>query len=237
MIPVHFGVQAAPLYGVLHPAAEPRSRRGALVLGPWGWEALRAHRTLTALADRLASSGRDVFRFDYSGAGDSFGRHDDVSVEAWLEDAGHAIDELKAAAGVRRIALVGLRLGGLLAARLAATRSREIDRIVVWDPPASGDRFLEWMAEAPEGERAAFPVPDGFRRQVRDLRLAELDRFRGHLLCVGEAPSPGDDAAARSVTALAAPEEMAPCWVEDRSFGAGAVPTELLREIVAWFDA
>lgn len=234
MIPVHFGIQASPLYGVLHPAAEPRRRRGLLVLGPWGWEALRAHRTLASLADRASRAGRDAFRFDYSGSGDSFGDPAQVSVRGWLDDAEHALDELLATAGVRRVALVGLRLGGLLAAELAGRRPRDVDRVVLWEAPADGGTFLRWMDQAPEAERSAFPVPDEFQTEVEALDLSVLGGFRGHLLWISDSADPPDAPEARSVQRLSPPRELAPCWTEDQSFGAGAVPVALLDGAVEW---
>lgn len=236
MIPLHFGVPSAPLYGVLHPAAEPRRRRAVLVMGPWGWEALRAHRTLRSLADKVAEHGMDALRFDYSGSGDSWGDHEDVSVAHWLDDAEHALEEIRATAAVRRVSLVGLRLGGLLAAALAARRPTEVDRLVMWEAPRSGQDFLDWMEHAPMTETNAFPVPPVFREQVGEMEGTDFGRFRGHVLWVGDRPPEGTAAGVRSFETLTPRVPLSPCWVEDQEFGAGAVPTGLLDEMVAWFD-
>lgn len=236
MIPLHFGVPSAPLYGVLHPAAEPRGRRALLVMGPWGWEALRAHRTLRSLADKVAERGMDALRFDYSGSGDSWGDHADISVAGWLEDSEYALEELRATAGVRRVSVVGLRLGGLLAGALAARRPTEVDRLILWEAPRSGQEFLGWMEDAPRTETNAFPVPPAFRAEVEELEGTDFGRFRGHVLWVGDRPPRREAAGVRSFETLTPREPLSPCWVEDQEFGAGAVPTRLLDEMVGWFD-
>lgn len=233
MIPLLFGSGSAPLYGVYHPAAEPRKRRGALILNPWGWEALRAHRTLRMLAERLAGKGYDVLRFDYFGTGDSAGENHEVSWARWLDDAGFAMDELKVLASVQRVTVVGLRVGGLLATGLLGRRSRDMDRVVLWAAPRSGAEALEWMDAAPPGERSAYPAPDRFRDEVRGVFPGPgLEGFRGHLIRAGTPELPFDDSSLRSQLRIDPPDHEPPCWKEDRDHGAGAVPVDLLERIV-----
>jgi alpha-beta hydrolase superfamily lysophospholipase len=148
--PFWFGAAEAPLFGWYHPpAAEVDggvARDLAVVIcPPFGYEAICAHRGLRALGDALASAGLPVVRFDYHGTGDSSGDDGQPDrVAAWLHSIGAAIDEAKRLSGCAQVALVGLRLGALLAASAAAGRS-DVRAQVLWAPCASGKAFLREM--------------------------------------------------------------------------------------------
>lgn len=166
----YFGSSDRPLFGVYHPPAErPVRRAGVLICNALGREYLRTHRTLRQLAIRLTEAGYHVLRFDYSGTGDSAGRGGDATLRRWEEDADLAADELEAIGGVRRIRVVGVRLGGAVAATLAADRS-DVDDLALWDPVVRGDRYLaevlddgaraeEAIAAAARADAAPFPAP------------------------------------------------------------------------------
>ena len=234
MIPLHFGVGDAPLYGVYHPASEPRKKRGALLLNPWGWEALRAHRTLKTLADRLASAGYDTLRFDYSCSGDSAGSHAGASLSAWLDDAELALREIMSLSAVRRVSVYGLRLGGLLAGLLSERCPREVDRVVLWEAPMSGQEFLHEMESAPTAEVSAFPITQDFRREIEPVDLAHhLRNFRGHIVTITPREVALNETRARSLERIMPSYGTSPPWVEDRTYGAGVVPVKLIDRLIA----
>jgi alpha-beta hydrolase superfamily lysophospholipase len=138
--PVWFGPQSRPLFGWRHDPDGPV--RGGVVLCPAvGFEHVVAYRTFVVLARRLAAAGFVVLRFDYDGTGDSAGDHTDPGrVEAWQRSIADAVGEVRAA-GVEHVALVGLRVGALLAGAVAARRD-DVDAVVLWDPVASGRAFI-----------------------------------------------------------------------------------------------
>lgn len=232
---LHFGSVSAPLYGVYDPAVPPRRRRGVVILNPWGWESIRAHRTLRALASRLAAHGLDVLRFDYSGTGDSFGSLEGATVATWLEDAETALDELLGMAGVDQAAVVGLRLGGLLAPAVAGRRALQVDRLVCWEPFLSGGAFLDSVkGQLPSGPNP-FLVPQLFRESIADIDLSPLEEFRGHAMVISAEPVTAPKA--RSTHAVRTHPDNPQCWVEDRHFGAGAVPTALINDMANWLGS
>ena len=106
-----------------------------------GFEAMCVHRVWRGLAVQLASAGMPTLRFDYHGTGDSDGGDEDPGrVKAWIDSIHAAVATLRERAGVEEVALVGLRLGALLATR-AACEEDGIEALVLLAPPISGRAY------------------------------------------------------------------------------------------------
>jgi pimeloyl-ACP methyl ester carboxylesterase len=137
--PIVFGRARGDLFGFFHAPRGAATRGvGVVLCNPLGFDAMCTHRTYAALARHLAAGGFPALRFDYHGTGDSSGDpHEPGRVRAWIESVGEAIDELRARAGVRAVALFGVRFGATLAAAAAAERGG-VDRLVLWAPHTSG---------------------------------------------------------------------------------------------------
>jgi pimeloyl-ACP methyl ester carboxylesterase len=242
VIPAHFGRKDRLLFGIYTPARGKRRRRGALLCGPWGAEALRAHRSLKTLSDLLADDGFDVFRFDYFGAGDSMGESLDVTLAGQADDTESAIEELLGAASIPSVSLVGLRLGACAATAAAARRTRHVDRIVMWEPIPSGVGHLAELLPAGVDPSQAESLEVG--------GYALSPTLIGELGAVWETGVPQPHCPALVIRSSAGdrPEwsggrdgnvsaEVVPaprCWVEDHDFGAGAVPVAQLERIREW---
>lgn len=138
---LYFGNPTQPLMGWWH--ASPRSASMAAVLcAPFGLEDLSAYRSLRYLAQSLAKAGIPALRFDYAGCGDSAGDSDEGDqVPAWLESIGAAINLAKSLSGAQRVALIGVRLGALLATNASVGRD-DVSCFVAIAPPASGRAFV-----------------------------------------------------------------------------------------------
>lgn len=158
MNPFFFGRRDRALFGTLHP---PRTRSGgrggAVLCGPFGVEYMRSHRAFRQLTTLLTRGGYHVLRFDFGGTGDSAGEGEDQTLEAWTEDVTTAVEELRDTAGLDQVTLVGLRLGAALALQAAGRAGGEVDRLVLWDPVAEGER---WLAEV---------LPAGVEATAREL--------------------------------------------------------------------
>jgi len=128
------------LHGVLHTPEEPAGR--ALVFcHPFAEEKKCAHRTMVEAARACARAGWAVLAFDQRGCGDSpgtFGAHDLYDWRADIEAAvACAARETSASVG-----LLGLRLGGALAAQVAEGHP-EIACLVLWEPIIDGERYIK----------------------------------------------------------------------------------------------
>lgn len=245
MNPLLFGSRERQLFGIHAPAAGRRERRGVVICPPWGQEYLRSYRSCRLLEDRLAQNGQDVLRFDYYGTGDSAGEGEDVTLRGCVEDASMAVEEIEALAGVRKVTMVGLRLGAAVASAAAAGH-RSVDRLVLWDPVSDGAGYVEeMMSEAEDGggggvaEVAGFPLTPGLREEMRDVAPERLvPTLREVLLIVSEESDEHETLKGLLGGSAAAVDfEVRPnprCWVEEQDFGLGAVPADILERIAAW---
>ncbi len=188
---LYFGT-ASGLYGVYSAArADVDRAEGIVICYPFGQEYMRAHRPLRQLVNSLAEMGYHVLRFDYRGSGDSVGDMAGLTPRDWIDDTVQAIEELRTIAALDTVALIGLRLGGLMASA-AAISCRDITKLVLWDPIIDGGLWTQALcAGQPETDIAAgetnFISPDGtlylngfsmpmeFRRGMEGLQLASMD--------------------------------------------------------------
>ncbi len=140
-VPIVFG-DARRLTGFYHPPDGSRVRSQAVVLcNPLGYEAMSVHRTYRHLAERLASSGFPVLRFDYHGTGDSPApSNHSGGPAAWVESIRSAAGEARRLSGAERLALVGTGFGASLAAT-AAARMADVESLVLWAPVVSGRAY------------------------------------------------------------------------------------------------
>src|SRR5665213_1908839 len=120
--PLYFPSGEHQLFGWLHrPAAEHMSDTGLVICKPFGYESICAHRSIRSFAEAAAALGVPALRFDYVGTGDSADLEPEAEQLAlWTRDILAAVTELQRCTGVRRVCLLGFRLGALLATLAAA---------------------------------------------------------------------------------------------------------------------
>lgn len=236
-----FGPEGQRLYGYHHaPNVPVASPAGVVLCPPWGSEYEYAHRSLLVLARRLAGAGRHVLRFDYSGTGDSWGETSEADLSRWVHDAASACEELRAAAGVSEVDVVGLRVGAAVAARLARVRS-DVRRVLLWDPITDGARWVAQRRGSGTGptQLDRTRVSTSFLEQFGAVDLSFLhDLPAARTLFLR---TTGDDAESeRSEVERRGPgiayqtlEQPSP-WVMDHSIWTGQVPMGAVREIVEW---
>ena len=189
-------------FGWLHPAG---GRRGVVLCGPYGNEALTTHRAWRGFAERLAAAGLPTLRFDYPGTGNSAGGEEDPGrLPAWIAGIHAAVATLRAGAGVEEVALVGLRLGALLAAAAAREVPGGVAALALLAPAPSGRAFVQelralaLLGDRPEGTPPAVTADGidsgGFRlspetaEALRALDLATLDTLPAPRVLLADRP-------------------------------------------------
>ncbi len=188
MEPFFFGPSDKALYGVYHPPEVNSSKSEAVLFcPPFGQEYMRSHRALRQLALLLNKKGYHVLRFDYSGTGDSNGNMEDMLPQTWVNDIATAANELIDMADVKRITLVGLRLGALFSVE-ACKVLENVSRLVLWDPIISGKEYIEELSqeiqntESPDSKFIAedgsiffngFPLGKPFQKNMESMTLID----------------------------------------------------------------
>ncbi len=192
----HFPAAGRSLFGFFHPAEGTTERRTVMVLcPPFGHEYVAFHHACRQLATRLAKTGFPVLRFDFYGCGDASGESSEGRLGRWVADAREAVGEAKRRSGCDAATLIGLRLGGTVAA-LAANGCDDVDALVLWDPIASGvvharellremRRMLTLAHVLPRGgpldtdppsEILGFPMPRELWEEIRAIDLTTIER-------------------------------------------------------------
>ena len=260
MNPFYFGSSKSPLFGVHHPpkARTPRNA-GVVLCAPFGQEYMRSHRAFRQLAMLLSRAGFHVLRFDYSATGDSAGESTDGDVTQWAADIGTAVEELKDMANLKRVSLVGLRLGAALAA-IAERGRTDVDALVLWDPAVDGKRYLaEILTPAVEhasaGAKAAAPGPDevigvlGFpvtprlREGISKINLLAEPAPRAKRVLVITSDESADAARYREHAASGGSQATYQCiatggnWNEVDNYGSALIPQEIIKGIVTFFGS
>lgn len=209
-----------------HPNAA-KAGRGVLIVPPFGFEDVCSYRPLRFLGQLFAAHGIPAMRFDLPGTGDSSGDAlDDDLLDAWIRSIGDAAGELRDRAGVRDVAVVGVRMGAMLALA-AAARGANLQDLILWGPSASGRSVVRELRAFSKMARAEYsngaPVPTTFiegleaggfllapetQRAIEALDFSTLPEMRGRgVLIVSRGDLPPDE---KLVAALAS----AGCSVE-----------------------
>lgn len=241
--PHFFGPPERRLFGVYHaPAGTSVRDAGVVLCYPGPQEYSQVHWAFQKLAGMLAAAGFHVLRFDYSATGDSSGESAHASMVHWTEDIATAASGLRELAAIRRISLVGMRLGGALALRAAA--ASEVRDLVLWDAVITGSSYVQAIEEVerlrvralsyPEpntpvpGEIMGYPFGGALRTATLSIDLlAEPLPSVGRILLV--APAATDAQVAFQQSALAAGLDVTVRTIDDPSlYATGRHPSDAL---------
>lgn len=244
MKPFFFGTAERRLFGIYEPAAAGTpSRRAAILCYPWGAEYLHAHRVLRQLALKLSDAGFHTLRFDYYGTGDSGGEPTDVEFTGLEADLETAIEELAEITGLTKVTLIGLRLGGTIAASVASRRRRQIDALVLWDPVVSGAEYLNQLGAdgnaRPPIEVHGFPLTEALLQRLGGVNpdmltsnchphtlMLVTERLKSHAVLM----EPAEAASDKPLIEFLADTRP---WLED-SVLHGTGPLSVVQRILNW---
>ena len=136
--PVVFHVRGEKLFGMLHtPDDADGAAAGVVLCHGFTGSKVEAHFLFVKMARALESAGIAALRFDFRGSGDSEGEFEDVTVSAEIEDAAQALEVLasESAVDAGRLGVLGLSLGGCVAACLAG-RDPRVRSLALWSAVA-----------------------------------------------------------------------------------------------------
>jgi alpha-beta hydrolase superfamily lysophospholipase len=170
--PLYLDLPAGPVFAIYHPPpADAPLSTAVLLCPPWGWNDITSYRARRAWAEHLADTGHPTLRFDFPGTGDSGGAPSDPGrLAAWRGAITGAAAWLRVATGGRRVAAIGMGLGGLITVN-AIGDDADIDELVTWATPGSGRAFvraerafanLQTSRYSLTGEREPSLLPDGW---------------------------------------------------------------------------
>ena len=233
-----------------HPAERAATQRGVVLCAPFGHDAVCTGRGWRVLADMLAAAGLPVLRFDYPGTGDSAGDEAPNRLDAWIASVRGAAEWLRAEAGVKEVALCGLRLGADLAAAAAARWPREVAGLALLAPIGSG-RVWRRQLLLGAGGGSAEPTDSewletaGFRLHRGDLDAAARTLDLGPALLAADAPRvlvmassalPGPELRARLQDAGVSLEQRAFAGLGEflRDAHLSVVPRAAFAEVARW---
>lgn len=143
--PVVFESKGQQVVGMLHLPKKRGRAPGVLLLHGFTGHKGEAHRMFVKLARCLVARGMGVLRFDFRGSGDSEGEFEGMTIRSQIADAQEAVRFLGRHKRVnsKRIAVVGLSLGGAIAAFLTAREKKRVKSLVLISPVADGTGILD----------------------------------------------------------------------------------------------
>jgi alpha-beta hydrolase superfamily lysophospholipase len=113
-----------------------------VIVGPWGWDEVVTNRSRKDWEGQLVGLGHAALRIDLPGSGDSGGIPSDPGlVDGWVSAVSAAVAFGRRRDGCRRVAVIGLGLGGLVAGEAIRTGS-QVDDLVLWATPTTGRAFI-----------------------------------------------------------------------------------------------
>jgi exosortase A-associated hydrolase 2 len=145
------------------PAGE--SRGAVLIVAPFAEEMNKSRRMLSETAMALAARGITSVLPDLSGTGDSGGEFANADWEEWRADL-LAAARWSAGEGWPVTAMLGVRMGCLLAAQIAGALPDAPAASAFWQPVTDGERFLTQFLRL----RAAASAMAGGAETVAQLR-------------------------------------------------------------------
>jgi pimeloyl-ACP methyl ester carboxylesterase len=193
----------------------------------------------------MAEKGHDVLRFDYFGTGESGGEVEDLTLAGAIDDARTAIDEIRDLAGVRKVTVVGLRVGAMVGA-LASEESKTVDRLVLWDPISRGAAWNdEYVRRGTNGaadgsfETEGFLYTQALQHELEQASLDQVTRVPKNVLLVVSQPPEGHAPLRTRLEADAKRFDFVhlanePTWTEIGDIGVGAVPADIISAIATW---
>src|SRR5690554_81287 len=131
---VELVVDGKTLRGMYHRPAGEGPYPTVLLFHGFGGNKLEPHRIFLKLSRGLAAAGIAALRFDFSGSGESDGDFEEMTFSSEMHEAEAIVDYALSlpATDSENLGVVGLSLGGAVAATLAGRRPDTLRSVVLW---------------------------------------------------------------------------------------------------------
>lgn len=237
---------------MVHRLPGEHPKPAVLILHGFTGDKVSNHFLLVKTARALAHAGFVAMRFDFRGSGESEGRFQDVTVPGEIAEAKHVFNWLAEQPFVdsKRMGVLGLSLGGCVAAHVAAADPR-VKALVLWAAVADPQGLLQELAQGLPTEPPLGWQPDGTfdiggllvgpqllqtLAQVDPLRA--LNTYKGPALIVHGTQDPTVPPRHATLYAEALGERGTLVWVEgaDHTFNAHAWESFVIRTTCEWLQ-
>jgi exosortase A-associated hydrolase 2 len=229
--PFFFETSGRRLYAIHH---DPGARGHVLVVLPFNEEMNRCRSMITLQARALAQRGLGTLVLDHFGTGDSGGEHGDARWELWLEDLRAAVGRLDAQPGGCR-AILGIRLGAILAADLHRALGRPDLALAFWQPVVNGQVYLTQFLRMKIAAQLDLPnAPKETTASMRErFARGEPVEISGYEIHPALAKAIDSASLARS----APPPSTPVLWLENAPSADSGIPPASQAVIDAWRTA
>jgi alpha/beta superfamily hydrolase len=119
------------------------TKRGYIIIHPYGEEKKSSHRFLVELSRMLASAGFNVMQFDLFGFGDSHGKSKGFSINSWLKDLEIIYQYFRQETGISEIGVIGLRFGSYVGLLSALRCESNVKSLVLIEPVFDAIKFFK----------------------------------------------------------------------------------------------
>jgi len=152
--PFYFHNDGQLIAGTLHLPDGPGPHPGVIFCHGFTGHKGETHFLFVKASQALASRGIASLRFDFRGSGESEGEFVDMTASAEISDARCALSKLAGVPEVdrKRLGVVGLSLGGLVAACTAGREPNMVKSVVLWSAVAESMLMKRTTAD-PESAR------------------------------------------------------------------------------------
>ena len=237
------------LRGMLHlPASAPNQPvPGVVLFHGFTGQRMESHGMFVSCSRALARAGIASLRFDFYGSGESDGEFREMTLRGEIADGRRAVDFLRAQAEInpQRLGLLGLSLGGAVAASLASGVGAKA--VVLWSAVAHTARIRELIKKSARkipGKAGAFEANarELHPRLIEDVLKVEpirhLKRYKGPTLIIHpelDEVVPVSHARAFFLAASNANKEIAIIKGADHVFSSIPWEQEVLIRTAKWF--
>jgi acetyl esterase/lipase len=158
--PVVFSHEGMQIMGVLHRPEAPSNPPAVVFYHGCTGSRSEAHWLFVKLARYLAARGIMTLRFDFRHSGESEGDFRDMTLSGEISDGIRAVEYLVSECGAdpARIGLLGISMGGAIAAIVASRLREKVKSCVLVNPVAKPFEDLCFLAQARAVDVSSFPV-------------------------------------------------------------------------------